>query len=440
MIFSLAQPLLEGEERRTMLSFSRGLWRHQNFMLLWAGQTVSLFGTQITTLALPTIAILLLHVTPFEVGVLAAIPWVAYLGLGLFAGVTVDRMPRRIVMMIADIGRAVALGSIPLAFTLGVRSIYHLYLVAAIVGILNVFFEIAYHSYLPTLVEPGELIEGNAKLSLGDGAAQMGGPALAGFLIELLGAALAIITDAISYLLSALTLLRITARESKKETVRGTNVLAEMREGIKLVLRHPIIRILITVSSVQNIGSSIADTAILLFAYRTLHLTPGIVGLTFTLGSAGFVLGAVTASAITRKLGGGPTLVFSSLLGTLSYLVIPLGLLGAPILWIGLFRLFLGLHIPTYNVNTVSLRQTVIPAQLQGRVAATALTLAFGSLSLGFLLGGLLASTWGLVATIICGGIVFLIGSLPLLSRVIVSYKNPSSAVVSEATLQNQPL
>ena len=423
-----------------MLSFSRGLWRHQNFMLLWAGQTVSLFGTQITTLALPTIAILLLHVTPFEVGVLAAIPWVAYLGLGLFAGVTVDRMPRRIVMMIADIGRAVALGSIPLAFTLGVRSIYHLYLVAAIVGILNVFFEIAYHSYLPTLVEPGELIEGNAKLSLGDGAAQMGGPALAGFLIELLGAALAIITDAISYLLSALTLLRITARESKKETVQGTNVLAEMREGIKLVLRHPIIRILITVSSVQNIGSSIADTAILLFAYRTLHLTPGIVGLTFTLGSAGFVLGAVTASAITRKLGGGPTLVFSSLLGTLSYLVIPLGLLGAPILWIGLFRLFLGLHIPTYNVNTVSLRQTVIPAQLQGRVAATALTLAFGSLSLGFLLGGLLASTWGLVATIICGGIVFLIGSLPLLSRVIVSYKNPSSAVVSEATLQNQLL
>ncbi|TMD43507.1 MAG: hypothetical protein E6I93_19450 [Chloroflexi bacterium] len=123
--------------------------------------------------------------------------------------------------------------------------------------------------------------------------------------------------------------------------------------------------------------------------------------------------------------------MFSSLLGTLSYLVIPLGLLGAPVLWIGLFRLFLGLHIPTYNVNTLSLRQMVIPAKLQGRVAATALTLAFGSLSLGFLLGGLLASSWGLVATIICGGIVFLIGSLPLLSRVIVSYKNPSSAVVS---------
>src|SRR2546423_258479 len=133
------------------------------------------------------------------------------------------------------------------------------------------------------------------------------------------------------------------------------------------------------------------------------------------LASAGFDLGAVTASSITRKLGGGPSLVFSTQPRTVSYLVIPLGLLGAPILWIGLFRLFLGLHIPTYNVNTVSLRQTVIPAQLQGRVAATALTLAFGSLSLGFLLGGLLASTWGLVATIICGGIVFLIGSLPLL-------------------------
>jgi len=423
-----------------MLSFTRGLWRHQNFMLLWAGQTVSLLGTQITTLALPTIAILLLHATPFEVGVLAAIPWVAYLGLGLFAGVAVDRMPRRTVMMIADIGRAVALGSIPLAFILGVRSIYHLYLVATIVGMLNVFFGIAYYSYLPTLVEPGDLIEGNAKLSLGDGAAQMGGPALAGFLIELLGAASAIIADAISYLVSALTLLRITARESKKEPAQGANALAEMREGIMIVLGHPIVRILITVSSVQNIGSSIADTAILLFAYRTLHLTPGIVGLTFTLGSAGFVLGAATASAITHRLGSGPTLVFSSLVGTLSYLVIPLGLLGTPILWIGLFRVFLGLHIPTYNVNTLSLRQTVIPVQLQGRVAATALTLAFGSLSLGYLLGGLLASSWGLVATIICGGMVFFIGSLPLLNRVIVSYKSPSSAVMSETTLQNQPL
>src|ERR1700694_616330 len=119
-----------------MLSFSRGLWRHQNFILLWAGQTVSLFGTQITTLALPTIAILLLHATPFEVGVLATIPWVAYLGLGLFAGVAVDRMPRRMVMMITDIRRAVALGSIPLAFTLGVRSIYHLYLGFLLGGLL----------------------------------------------------------------------------------------------------------------------------------------------------------------------------------------------------------------------------------------------------------------------------------------------------------------
>src|SRR5690348_14008363 len=122
-----------------MLSFTRGLLRNRNFRLLWAGQTVSLFGTQITTLALPTIAILLLHATPFEVGVLAAIPWVAYLGLGLFAGVTVDRMPRRTIMTVADVGRAAALASIPLAFLLGLHSIYHLYLVALVVGMLNVF-------------------------------------------------------------------------------------------------------------------------------------------------------------------------------------------------------------------------------------------------------------------------------------------------------------
>src|SRR5713226_6855287 len=156
----------------------RSLWRHPDFLRLWTGETISLVGTQVTVLALPTLAILVFHATPFSVGVLVSLQWLAFLFLGPLAGAIVDRLPRRRIMIVADLGRLVALGSIPFAFALGARTMIHLYIVAGVVGILTVFFEVAYQSYLPALVDRPALREGNTKLTVGEGMAQVGGPAL----------------------------------------------------------------------------------------------------------------------------------------------------------------------------------------------------------------------------------------------------------------------
>jgi MFS family permease len=412
------------------------LWQHGNFLRLWTAQTVSLFGTQVTVLALPTVAILLLHASPVEIGVLVALPWVAYLCVGLFAGVIVDHLPRRRIMMSADIGRALALGSIPLAFAFHVQSIAHLYMVAGIVGVLNVFFDVAYQAYLPALLEQTQLVEGNAKLAIGEAAAITGGPALGGLLIGAVGGALAIVADAVSYLISALCISSITRRKelpAQHSAIRLSTVVAEIGEGIGLVIHHPIIRTLASVSAVQNFGESVAAPMLLIFMYTTLHLTPTMVGLTLTVGSAGFLLGAATVSSITHKLGIGRMLWFSSLLGVSAYLILPLGGLGIPIFWVGFWRLLLGLHLPTYNVNVISVRQKLIPDRLQGRVNATTRTIVLGIQSVGPLVGGVLGALWGPAPTILCGGVLFLLGSLPILTKAVISLKQHESLVTVAA-------
>ena len=408
------------------------LWRHGNFLRLWTAQTVSLFGTQVTVLALPTVAILLLHAGPVEIGVLVAIPWLAYLCVGLFAGVIIDHFPRRRIMIVADVGRALTLGSIPLAFAPGLQNIAHLYLVAGIVGVLNVFFDVAYQAYLPTLLEHHQLLEGNAKLAIGEAAAITGGPAFGGLLIGAVGGALAIVADASSYVISALCITSMTRRKElpvQHAAIRLSSVFGEIGEGIGLVIHHPIIRTLASISAVQNFGESVAAPMLLIFMYNRLHLTPTIVGLTLTVGSAGFLLGAATVSSITRKLGIGRMLWFSSLLGVSAYLLLPLGGLGIPIFWVGVWRLLLGLHLPTYNVNVISVRQQLIPDRLQGRVNATTRTIVLGIQAVGPLVGGTLGMLWGPAPTILCGGALFLLGSLPILTRAVITLKHHSTSV-----------
>jgi len=405
--------------RRPTIWPRAGLWRHRDFLRLWAAQTVSLCGTQVTALALPTVAILALHATPVEVGALSALQWLGYLVVGLVAGVVVDRLPRRRIMVAADLARLFALGSVPVAFALGLRALAHLYAVAAITSVCTVFFDVAYQSYLPSLVERGRLIEGNAKLALADGAARVSGPALGGVLIQLVGGATEIAADAASYLASALCLAAIRTPEPRAGDAGGrARGLVEMREGIVAVAHQPIVRTLAIVSTLQNFGGAVAEAVVLLFAYRTLRLTPGLVGAALALGSVGF---AVTPA--NRALGVGRTLGLSSLLGGCSYLLIPLGLLGAPALAVAAWRLVFGLSLPTWNVNALSLRQAVIPDHLQGRVNATLRTAGFGALAIGPLVGGVLGSRIGFVPTILVGGLIYLVGSLPLLAQTISTLK-----------------
>lgn len=329
-------------------------------------------------------------------------------------------------MIIADLGRALALGSVPLAFALHLQSITHLYVVAGTVGVLNVFFDVAYQAYLPTLLEQQQLVEGNAKLAIGEAGALTGGPALGGLLIGAVGGALAMVADAVSFVISAFCITAITRRNelsTQHSAIRLRTVVAEIGEGIGLVIHHPIIRTLASVSAIQNLGESVAAPMLLIFMYNTLHLTPLIVGVTLAAGSAGFLLGASTVSAITHRLGIGRMLWFSSLLGVGAYLLLPLGVWGIPIFWVGVWRLLLGLHLPTYNVNVISVRQQLIPDRLQGRVNATTRTIALGIQSVGPLVGGVLGALAGPAPTILCGGALFLLGSLPILTKAIISLK-----------------
>src|SRR5260221_1192337 len=250
-------------------STRQSLWRHQDFLRLWTGETISLVGTQVTVLALPTLAILVFHASPFSVGVLVSLQWLAFLFLGPLAGAIVDRLPRRRIMIVADLGRLVALGSIPFAFALGARTMIHLYIVAGVVGVLTVFFDVSYQSYLPTLVDRPTLLEGNAKLTIGKGAAQIGGPALGGLLIQWVGAATAITTDACSYLVSALLLVSIRKQEPQPLPLphdRISSVFTEIHEGIDVVFRHPLLRTIALVNTVQSLGTGVAEAVILIFA------------------------------------------------------------------------------------------------------------------------------------------------------------------------------
>ena len=386
------------------------LWRHPDFLKLWAGESVSVFGSQVTVLAVPTVAILILHAGPFQVGILSALEFLAFPTLGLVAGVYADRLRRRPIMIICDIGRALALGSIPVAFLLNLLTLEQLYFVALLTGIFTVFFDVSYQSYLPALVDRPNLIEGNTKLEITRSTAQVAGPAVAGFLIQLIGGAKAVAVDAVSFFLSALALASITKPEPepRPSTASGASgFIPEMREGIDVVFRNPILWRIAACTATTNLGSNMVFGAVfLVFAYRQLHLSAGVVGVVFALSSVGALAGAFLAGWVARRLGIGPTLGVMVIVGGLALLATPLALVGVPAVILATTGFIEGLTIPIYNINQVSLRQAITPDRVQGRMNATMRTIVWGTIPLGAFIGGILGTSIGLVQTIVLGGIL----------------------------------
>src|SRR2546421_5024423 len=280
------------------------LWRHPDFLKLWAGETVSQFGTQVTFLAVPTVAILVLHAGPFQVGLLSALGFLAFPVLGLVAGVYADRLRRRPIMIVCDLGRMLALGSIPVAFLVNALTLEQLYIVALLTGVFTVFFDVSYQSYLPALVDRPNLIEGNTKLEITRSTAQVAGPAVAGLLIQLIGGAKAVAVDALSFLLSALALASIKKPEPepRPSTASGTaGFIPEMREGIDVVFRSPILWRIAGCTATSNLGSNMIFGAVfLVFAYRQLHLSAGVVGVLFAISSVGALARAFLARWVAR--------------------------------------------------------------------------------------------------------------------------------------------
>jgi predicted MFS family arabinose efflux permease len=382
------------------------------FRRLWAGQTLSVFGTAVSGLAIPTIAIVVLRAPVFWIGVLEAAQFAPFPIFGLVAGVWVDRWSRRITMLAADGVRTLALASIPLAALLHVLGFAQLVIVALIVGIASVFFDVAYQAFVPSLVPSSWLEHANARLEASNSVAQLAGSGLAGILIAALGAPLAVVVDAASYLVSVAALAGIRIREAHRDEPLVRERLAfraALGEGLALVFRSPVLRAILAATASVNLGWSIVSAVYLLFFYRVLHFSPLLAGIVFAIGNLGFI-GALAAPALARRVGAGPLLIVTLTACVAVTLAIPLALFVPPLLVIVPVQLIAAISIPLYNVTQLSLRQRMVaPAQL-GRMNATMKTVVWGVMPLGALTGGALGATIGIVPTIVVGALVMCAG------------------------------
>jgi MFS family permease len=388
-----------------------GLWRHGDFLRLWSAETISQFGTQVSQLAIPFTAILVLDASAFEVAALTTVEFMPFIIFTLPAGVWVDRMRRRGILIAGDIGRAVLLGSIPIAYVFDALTLGQLFVVGFLVGICTVFFDVAYQSYLPSLVERKQIIEGNSKLEITRSAAQIGGPGFAGILIQIFTAPYAVFIDAVSFAASGLFIFRIRqAEEAPPSAVqsdgRKSSMWTDLKEGLHFVLSNPNLRAQAGCTSTSNFFSSLAFSIILVYAVRELDLSAGLIGFVFSLGALGGLLAAVTSTRISSRFGIGPTtIVMAALFGptVLLYAAAPSGNAAVPLLVTA--QLIFGFTVVVYNIVQVSYRQAICPPRMQGRMNSVMRFIVWGTIPLGTLTGGALASWIGLRETIVVGGI-----------------------------------
>ncbi len=387
-----------------------GLWRHPDFLKLWSAETISQFGSTIDDIAFALVAILVLDASAFEVAALGTVLFLPFILFTLPAGVWVDRLPRRPILIVGDFGRAALYATVPIAYVADVLTLWQLYVVGFLVGTFQVFFDVAYQSYLPSLVDRDQIVEGNSKLEISRSAAQISGPGLGGILVEILTAPYAVLVDALSFVASGAFLLGIKKPEPRPERTmvdgRKTTMRRELKEGLRFVLGNPNLRAQAGCTATSNLFSSVAFSIILVFAVRELELSPGVIGLVFSLGAVGSLVAALTATRISRRFGIGPTTIaVAAAFGPAMLLVAfaPEG--NAAIPFFVAAQLLFGFTVVVYNIVQVSYRQAICPPQLQGRMNSVMRFVVWGTIPIGTLLGGALGSTIGLRETIVVGAI-----------------------------------
>ncbi len=386
---------------------ARGSLRgHRDFRLLWGGETVSEVGGQVSQLAIPLLAVRTLHATTFQVGLLTAASTAAFLIVGLPAGVWVDRIRRRWVMITADLGRLFALGSIPVAYALHSLTMAQLIVVTLVSGILTVFFDVAYQSYLPSLVGREHLVEGNAKLAGSAQVAAVAGPSIAGGLVQAIGSSYAIAVDSASFLVSALAVGAIRSPEPEPEIPEGghPSLRHGMAEGLRFVFHNAVLRAIACTTATANLASGIATAVEVVFLVRTVHATPAVIGLLFTLAGVGGVLGAFAAGPLASRIGGARATIVG-IATNAGALLVPLTQPGLGLLLFGIGMFLVSFGATVYNINQVSFRQRLCPDRLLGRMNATMRFVVWGVLPIGALIGGILGTVIGLRPTLWIGAI-----------------------------------
>ncbi|MFT3809570.1 MAG: MFS transporter [Micropepsaceae bacterium] len=393
-----------------------GLWRHRDFLHLWGAQIISAFGSRITRTALPALAILTLGASDGEVAFLGALALLPAVVMGLAASTFIDRVRRRPLMIGCDIVGALALLSIPLAAWAGMLDMLQIYVVAIISGSTAILFALADQTLLPDLVGREHLEEGNAKLATTDSVAEIGGPALAGVLIEILTAPFAILADALSLLWSALLLGRIRAVETPHQETGDTGLAAALA-GLKSVWRSPILSALFGAEAIMMFSFGFFAALYMLFALRVLGMDIGFVGLIISVGGIGALLGAVAGPPLVRRIGLGPAIVLFFTLTIGSSLLIPAatGDDWLSVAFLVTAQLVGDAAAVAYFIQTTTLRQTVTPQAVLGRVNAALLTMHGLVLMVGALIAAPLAEAIGIRATVWTGISLGFIGLLPLL-------------------------
>ena len=383
---------------------ARSLWRHRDFLLLWAGQTVSDVGSAITTLALPLLAVTLLRASTFEIAFITFLTYLAYLLITLPAGVIVDQLRKHGLMMWCDVARMALVGSIPLAAALWHATLWQVYVVALLGGTLSVFFDVAYQSYVPALVQGEQLVDANGKLGTTNAFAGLLGPSVGGALVGLVGAATAVLIDAASFAVSALSLVLIRTPEPKPER-RAEHVTfrAAMNEGLGFVVRHPILRRIIACTATANLFTACYQAVEIVYLVRTLRVSPAAVGLLFSLGAVGGLVGGLTAGWFARTFGSARIIWASTLVPGPLYLLIPLARPGWGALMFAAGNCAFSFAALLYNTAQLSYRQRICPPELLGRMNASVRWIVWGTLPLGALLGGGLGTWLGVRPTVWIG-------------------------------------
>jgi MFS family permease len=376
-------------------SAPRSLWLNRDFVKLWIATTISLFGTPFTRLAVPLIAVLMLQASPSEMGLLSALQTVPFLLFGLVAGVWVDRVRRRGVLIAGDLGRALVLATLPLSALAGVLSMPLLYAVSFLFGVLTVFFDVAFQSYVPAIVRRTALVEANSKLEMSSSTAQVMAPGLAGFIVHALSAPIAVVIDAGSFVVSAAFIGLIRAKEPAPDEA-GAPLLTGVRDGIVAVFGNRLLRAIAGCSATINLFASAISALSILYASRELALTPAAIGMSLTIGNVGAVVGALLAAKLASRLGVGPLIIAAAMLGAISPIPMILATPSSAFTLLILSQILFSFASPVYDINQVSLRQAITPQRLLGRMNATMRFLVWGSMPIGSLLGGELGEWLGL--------------------------------------------
>jgi MFS family permease len=401
-----------------------GLWRDGEFLRLWGAQAISELGSRITVLALPLAAILVVHASVLEVALLRTVEVAPLLLFALPAGVWIDRVRRRPLMIAADIGQGLALASIPIAYWTGSVSLVQLYAVAFVVGALALVFDLAYLSFLPSLVPPERLSDGNAKLEATRAGAELVGPTFGGALVGLVTAPVAILADAVSFAVSA-ALVGSIRRSEPTLAVERRHLLTELAEGVRYVFGQPYLRTLTIWSAAWNLFNAGFMALMIVYLVRGLGLSATTVGWILGLGSLGGLAGAMLSRRVVARFGIGPTIAVSGVLSSLGIFGVPLAphAFPQPVVVAGeMVATGFGM---LFNVNQLTLRQAITPSRLMGRMNSVVRLMYWGTIPAGAAIGGALASWIGLRPTLWIEAVGATVVMIPLLFSPLYRLRRP---------------